>query len=74
MMATDYAKELLSLKSEIASLEQTIATAVKQIMSAIKVIHAPPCKPETTAMETDHETMSTEDNLNLPLLTSAQGP
>ena len=68
--ATDYAKELLFLKSEIASLKQTIATAVEQIMSAIKVIHAPPHKPETTAMETDHETVSAEDNLHLPLLIS----
>jgi len=64
---TDYAKELLSLKSEIESLKQTITMVVEQIMSAIKSITAPPCKPETNAMETKHENLLAEDHLNIPL-------
>jgi len=42
--------------------------AVEQITLAIKSITAPSCKPETTAMETKHETLPAEDHLNLPSL------
>jgi len=58
--AIDFAKELMSLKTEIESLKQTIATAVEQISSAIKSFTVAPCVSDTNAMDTENETSKAE--------------
>jgi len=61
---TDYAAELLSIKTKIASLQKTIATALEQIKNAIKSLTDTLHKPESTAMDTEDETTSDEHHCN----------
>jgi len=70
---TDYAAEIMSIKTEIASLQTTIATALEQIKNAIKSLTDTPRKPESTAMDTEIEAMSadhhcTQTQLEIPSL------
>jgi len=61
---TDYAAEIMSIKTEIASLQTTIATALEQIKNAIKSLTDIPRKPESTAMDTEIEATSADHHCN----------
>jgi len=51
----DYAKELLSIKTEINALRQMISDAVEQFKTAIESFTATPQSPKSSDMDTDVE-------------------
>jgi len=61
---TDYAAEILSIKTKIVSLQNTITAALKQIKNAIESLTDTPCKPESNAMDMENEATLDERHRN----------
>ena len=70
---TDYATDIMSIKTELSQLKQIIAQAVEQITTAIAAIRATPSTSTPMAMETDNATtMSTHNPTEQPTLSTPQ--